>query len=197
MRRCSCPSLLTFISPVYAGSHLSFIHPAIRDRGSFSGSTVCQGAPVSRDTRRAASRFQHETHFCRSLEIPVLVLLPLPASADMCYFSSFSGAGGFSSWAAVCRGARRSHSASCTKLQTQPASSRHLSTTCVSLADRCTKSNKVRRCCRTPRSYSILSARPPACVSSLKLGREMQHVRCMAAESLEISSPSLKARGPS
>lgn len=33
---------------------------------------------------------------------------------------------------------------------------------CVSLADRCTKSNKVRRCCRTPRSYSILSARPPA-----------------------------------
>lgn len=36
-------------------------------------------------------------------------------------------------------------------------------------------------------------ARPPACVSSLKLGREMQHVRCTPAESLEISSPSLKA----
>lgn len=43
-------------------------------------------------------------------------------------FPLFSGATWFSSWAAVCWGARRSHSASSTKLQTRRARSRHLST---------------------------------------------------------------------
>lgn len=149
-------------------------------------------APVSRDTRRAASHdFTNKPTGIVPWKSQYLFYF-LYQLQQICYFSLFSGASWFSSCAAVCCGARRSHSASCTKLQTQRASSRHLSTT-----PRVSRwqVHQVKQSEALLQNASLIfnSLHSPACISSLKLGTKMQHVRCTAAESLKISSQSLKA----
>lgn len=71
-------TLLTFISPGYASSHLSFIHSAICDQGSFSGTDVCQNRPCP----MICSKLQPEQHALQQLmqftEQELITLIPFP-----------------------------------------------------------------------------------------------------------------------
>ena len=165
---CVCVTSLTFISPGYASSHLSFIHSAICDQGSFSGTDACQNRP--RPTIYAASwslndmrsnswctfpgqessfLFQFpwihqplDTTRANSVNQEVDLLLAVAGSKDK--LTSHD----------CCCCCGRSHPDGCRKLQTEHAAPTSVSS---SLSDRCTCYNKLKHCSRASRLCLILS----------------------------------------
>lgn len=126
---------LTFLSPGNASSYLSFIHPAICGQGSFSGAGVCQNRPtpavssVLRPERYASQQPVSMTSIklaiSHSPETPLFAFIVF--TAMVFFVNAEDSPVGLPSTTAGRKDERTSrysccsHSASCTKLQTERA----------------------------------------------------------------------------
>lgn len=126
---------LTFLSPGNASSYLSFIHPAISDQGSFSGTGVCQNRPtpavssVLRPERYMSQQpvSMTSTELTISYSPETLLFAFIVFTTTVFFVNAVDSPVGLLSTMAGRKDERTSrysccsHSASCTKLQTEGA----------------------------------------------------------------------------